>query len=448
MVKIQIKSIFFSTVRKFTFIFLLSFVVQLTYLVLNPLNKPRLDAAIYDTIGFNIASGKGFSIDGLNPTTHYPIYPIFLSIIYIIFGRNYFIVQLFLTLFLALSCGIVYLLGKVVFNEKVGLIAATFLSLYPPFFCLSRIMYAEPLFIVLLYTLILQLIFFIKINKAWIILISGILLGTAILTKPQIIYLPVVITVFLLWLLGFKKALRYLLIFSMGILLCMGPWIIRNYLIFGDFRPVAAFAIKNGKPIKVDEGVRYNKEKAILALEWYQQNVLENYYVKAEVEPHIEFKKTFLQKMVNYFGSDYAGNPSNILDLVRKMYVTSYGDVLDMGIPFKAFVQDKNLSKYYWHILVVKIALILISLFIFLFGILNMLLSIKRSKEKMFLALLFMSYTLFLYLWVIFFGQVGICGRYGIPVLPILILFAVDWFIKTKEKNMRLTIKKDAPGEQ
>jgi 4-amino-4-deoxy-L-arabinose transferase-like glycosyltransferase len=430
MVKIQIKSINFLTARKFTFIFLLSFIVQLTYLGLNPLSKPRGDAVIYDTVGFNIASGKGFSIDGVNPTTLYPVYPIVLSIIYIIFGHNYFIVQLFLTLFLALTCGFIYLLGKAVFNEKMGLIAAIFISLYPPFFCLSRIMYAEPLFIGLLYTLILLLIFFIKINKPLIIFISGILLGAAILTKPQVIFLPVVITIFLLWLLGFKRALRYLLIFGIGILLCMGPWMMRNYIVFGDFRPIAVLAIKDGKLIKVDKGVGYNKEKAISILELYQQDALKNYYVKAKVEPHIEFKKTFLQKIVNYFGSDYAGNPSNIFDLVRKMYITSYGDVLDMGMPFKSFAQDKNLSEYYWHILVVKTALILVSLFIFLSGVLNMLLSIKRSKETMFLATLFMSYTLFFYLWVIFFGQVGICGRYGIPVLPILILFAVDWSYK------------------
>lgn len=417
--------------KKAISIFLLSLIVQLVYLYFRPLYQPKMDAALYDIIGFNIANGRGFSYDGIHPTTLYPLYPFFLSIIYFMFGHNYFLVQLFLAIFLAITCGVIYLIGKLVFNEKVGVAAAIFLSLYPPFFGLSRIMYAEPLFLMLLYTSIFLLLYFIKTEKLYIIITSGIILGAAILTKPLVIYFPLVISLFICRLFSFKKALKTVLLFNLAIFICMAPWIFRNYIVFKDFRPVSGFAIKNGNLAKVDWVAEYKREKAIELSKTYQAELLKKYYTQAKIKAHGESKTTFFKKIINYFGSDYAGDPQNIFDLVRKMYITSYGDILDIGIPFKAFSEDSNISKSYWRVILIKTIILLISFAIFLFGIIKMFLTIikNKNKEKALLIFSFLSFTLFFYLWVIFFRQVGICGRYGIPMLPILVLFSFDWFI-------------------
>jgi len=421
--------------KKLIFIMLLSFLVQGIFLTLYPLHSPKGDAANYDAIGFNLATGKGFSLDGVNPITLYPLYPIFLSLLYTIFGHNYLIVQLFLALFITITCGIVYLLGKVVFNERVGFVTAIFISVYPPFFSLSRIMYAEALFLLFLYTSILMLFLFIEMNKASILFFSGILLGIAILTKPHVIYFPLVISLFFFWFFSLRRALIFILIFNSAVLLSFTPWAVRNYIIFKDFRPVSSFAIRDGKFKIVDLAAGYRKEEAILAQESHQQRILKDFYVKAKMQPDLDYKKSFLRKIVNYFGSDYTGNPRNFFDLVRRMYITSYGDILDIGVPFKAFAQDEHLSIHYWKILVVKIILIFFSFLIFLFGIIHIFwVFLKQNRGSILLALFLIVYTLFFYAYVIFMGQVGICGRYGIPVLPILILFAVDQFFQFSDK--------------
>jgi 4-amino-4-deoxy-L-arabinose transferase-like glycosyltransferase len=431
--------------KRFIFVLILAFVIQAGYLIFNPLHQPISDFFTYDVIASNILAGNGFSIDGVNPVSTYPLYPVFLSLIYKIFGHNYFIVQLFLSIFLAITCGIIYLIGKTAFNEKVSLFTAAFVSIYPPFFGLSRLMFTEPLFLMFLYAAILLLIFFIRTHRVSMLFAGGIFLGLAILTRPHIVYFPLVIAILFFWRFPFKGAFLYMAILYLGILLCMAPWISRNYIIYKDFRPITGFAIGYGKIKKIDGQSVYKKENSIRRLESQQQELIKRYYAKAKIEPRIQIKNNLLQKAINYFASDYVGNPTNGIDLLRRLYVTSYGDVLDIGIPFKVFAQDINIIKSYWYFLAVKIMLILVSSFIFLFGVIGMISNLKQGIDinRILLVSLFASYTLFFYLWVKFFGQVGICGRYGIPVLPILILFAVDMFARIKNKLIDFVVKKE-----
>ncbi len=416
--------------KKLVFIFLLSFAVQLVYLYLNPLDNPKGDSVTYDIIASNMLNGKGFCIHEQAPVSLHPLYPVFLSLIYKIFGHNYFIVQLFLAVFFAITCAVIYLIGAGVFNERAGFIAAIFTSAYPPLFGLSRLMLTESLFIMFLYASIFSLLFFIKTNKAWALFLSSILLGLSILARPQIFYFPAIVIALLFWLFPVKKTILLSLLFGFGILLCLTPWTIRNYIVFKDFRPLGGFAIQSGKFKAIDCQSVYNKETHISRINSLQQQTLKEYYAKAKIEPGAQTKNNFLHRAINYFGSDYTGNPGNALDLIRKMYITSYGDILDIGIPFKAFSDDRNILKAYWHLLVIKTALIVISFLLFLAGFLGMILSLGKDKKTLLLILLFASYTIFFYLWVKLFGQIGICGRYGVPVLPILILFAADLLIK------------------
>ena len=49
-----------------------------------------------------------------------PFYPYFLALVYKIFGHNYFMPRLIQFLIGALSCVLVYLLGKKVFNKRTA----------------------------------------------------------------------------------------------------------------------------------------------------------------------------------------------------------------------------------------------------------------------------------------------------------------------------------------
>ena len=417
--------------NKIMLIFILSLLVQIVYLSLYPLDKPKKDAVVYDTIGLNIANGNGFSIDGVSPTTLYPVYPIVLSIIYRLFGHDYFVVKSFLALLMALTCVIIYMLGEVVFGGKIGLLASLLLAFYPPFLGLSRIMYAEPVLFLFLYSLIFLLVLFLRYMKIRYIFFVGILLGLAILSKPYIIYAPLVVSILILFLLSNKRqAVKSIVILNLAILLAMTPWTIRNYVVFGDFRPISFFAIKAGKINKVDIAVFYNKEKYTHNVLLQQEQMLDDYYKKAKISSSARANKNISQKIVDYLGSDYTGNPSNLFDLFRRLYISSYSDILDLGIPFKALVDDDTLREKYRFIFLTKFIIMAASFLIFILGIIGMIYWVGRSREALVLAAIFLSHTIFFYFWVVLWGQAGIGGRYGIPVLPVLFLFAAGVVMK------------------
>lgn len=263
------------------------------------------------------------------------------------------------------------------------------------------------------------------------IFLAGFLSGLAILSKPYIIYAPLVVNILILFLLSDKRlAVKSIAIFNFAILIAMTPWTIRNYAVFGDFRPISFFAIKAGKINKVDIAVFYNREKYTRNVLLQQEQMLDDYYKKAKISSFKHANKNISQKIVDYLGSDYTGSPSNLLDLFRRLYVSSYSDILDLGIPFKALVDDNALREKYRFIFLAKFIIMAASFLIFTLGIIGMFYWVSRRKEALVLSAIFFSHTIFFYLWVILWGQAGIGGRYGISLLPVLFLFAASVIIK------------------
>ena len=84
----------------------------------------KMDASVYNTIGWNLAQGNGFSSQALAPfvPTMYrePVYPYLLGAIYKIFGHNYVVVYFFQIFIFSLTCILVYILAKDTFSEKVA----------------------------------------------------------------------------------------------------------------------------------------------------------------------------------------------------------------------------------------------------------------------------------------------------------------------------------------
>lgn len=430
----------FSTVlQKSILIFLLSLTIQYVFLTFNPLTELKNDALTYDIIASNIMTGHGFSRDGITPTTLYPLFPFFLAGIYATFGHTIFLAQILLAGFLAITCVIIFAIGRLVFNERVGFLTAIFLACYPPFIALSRIMYAEPLFIVFQYISILLIILFFIQPRLLLLFLCGVSLGLANLAKPYTLYIPLITAIFFFYAYTLKKALGYCVVICLGFCLAMLPWIIHNYKVYGEFRPVSFFAIKHGKIVKVDMAATYDKNLAKTNLEKFQKKVLKKNYGITESDDSVKPTNNIIVTFTRHFGSDATGDPKNAFELIRMMFITSYGDVLDMGIPFKTFAEQPHLQKKYKYFLFIKILLIFASLLISILGMLGTLMHFLKKSPAAFLAWIFWAYTIFFIIWTFSYKQVGICGRYGLPVVPLLTLFAFDicinrFFSHTKRK--------------
>ncbi len=199
------------------------------------------DEVQYETLGWNLASGHGYSLSLETPykptALREPAYPVFIAHIYKIFGRHYifvYIMQIFL-----FSCALILMfkICKEIFGEKVAKYSTFLTAICPTLTNYSVIYYSEILFIFLLSLTVYFAILAKKTeNIKWFIAV-GIAMGLVILTKAAMIFSPIFIVVF--FLLGRNKNLNIinyianiiLVVFLIAIILT--PWILRNYSLFG-----------------------------------------------------------------------------------------------------------------------------------------------------------------------------------------------------------------------
>lgn len=196
------------------------------------------DALDYDRIGQNLAQGNGFSLSQSCPyiKTMYrePAYPVFLALIYSIFGHNFAIVKLLQIFIYALSCILLFYLALIVFNEKIARISSALFSIFATSANYPSYLLTETLFTCLLISVILILSLALARGRSRLFFYSGVLLGMSILCKAAMLLF--FIPIFLVLYLKIKQGvLKYFMILLAGSLLVLTPWMARNYLEFGAF---------------------------------------------------------------------------------------------------------------------------------------------------------------------------------------------------------------------
>ena len=168
-----------------------------------------------------------------------PGYPLFLSLIYKIVGNGQELgimaVKFVQAILSTLSVLIIYLIGKRIKSPIVGIIAAVMASIYPTFLVVTAYHLTETLylFVFLLY-LYLQIISNQK-NSKLLNFITGIIFGAAVLVRPTVFPLFIVVYLFEYFINKNKKALKNMIFFILGLVLIMLPWWIRNIVTMGEF---------------------------------------------------------------------------------------------------------------------------------------------------------------------------------------------------------------------
>lgn len=137
----------------------------------------------------------------------------------------------------AISIILVFLIGKKVFSNTTGLIAAFFVAFYPPLVLYSRHLLTETLYIFffLMYFLI-QITAFDK-KGIWWHFMAGFFMAAATLTRPTafvLIPLPYIYNYFSRRP-YFDKTAKQFGVFLLGVSVLMLPWIARNIITLGKF---------------------------------------------------------------------------------------------------------------------------------------------------------------------------------------------------------------------
>lgn len=191
----------------------------------------------YDALAESIRWGRGYTWYGGIPTAaRAPLYPLFLAVIYFLFGHSFFaarIAQAVLASFLPL---IVYLLGRRLFDRRVAVGAAWVLVFYPLFMLYPLGLITENLFFLLVPLTVLCLFKAIDTSRNSYYALAGLLLGLCILTRSVISGLVLLILPWLWYCLSdIRAALKKWGLILLPVAALTVPWSIRNSLLYGQF---------------------------------------------------------------------------------------------------------------------------------------------------------------------------------------------------------------------
>ena len=187
----------YSKSRWLPLIFSLALLVRLAYIYqIGPFplsNTLILDAFSEDKWGQEIASGDWLG-KGKGMFYTDPLYAYLLGAIYAIFGHDLTAVRVVQAVIDSGTCVLIFFLGRIVFNPKVGLLSSLLAAIYAPF------VYYQGFIMKTTLTLFLLAVFLLTVLKAiakpgnWRWFLSGLSLGFVAMTRGNIlIFVPLVV---------------------------------------------------------------------------------------------------------------------------------------------------------------------------------------------------------------------------------------------------------------
>jgi 4-amino-4-deoxy-L-arabinose transferase-like glycosyltransferase len=225
--------------RFLLFVFLVALVLRLGYVLFFPwdfagrkFDPQQLyqDERVYDETATNLLAGKGF-VSSSDVSVLPPTYPLFLAAVYAVFGHSFTAVRFVQVILSALTCVVVYYLGKAVFNKGAGRVAALMAVCYPFFFAWTRALLTETLTAFLVALGVLWLRKTASQPSAVNRFVTGCIWGSAALLRGNLL---ICLPLLLLWpLLEFSLNCRALGL-GLGVVtvaaLVVLPWTLRNYI--------------------------------------------------------------------------------------------------------------------------------------------------------------------------------------------------------------------------
>jgi 4-amino-4-deoxy-L-arabinose transferase-like glycosyltransferase len=231
----------------------------------DPLDGRWDDTVFYDGSAKGLAEGRGYLNFEQKPTAHWPIgYSGLIAPLYFVFGRNILAPKVLNVLLGAATVLAVYVLGARLFDRRVGLVAAALLALFPSQIFFSTLVMTEVFFAALVTVVVLLVVVWTlppspeadpplaeKVDPpgraavsapsaegnarpaAYKLLLLGLLVGYGAITRGE--GAMIILVVLLIWWLsrsGWRPFLRRSALLLAGVMLVMGPWTIRNFIVF------------------------------------------------------------------------------------------------------------------------------------------------------------------------------------------------------------------------
>jgi 4-amino-4-deoxy-L-arabinose transferase-like glycosyltransferase len=333
---------------------------------LNAPPPPGSDQYECQVIAENLVRGAGYrGISWGQPQEHFtayrpPVTPATWALWFAIFGHRFDVVRLADILYGTLSLLLLFLIGRRMFNERVGLMAAAVLAAWPAAIQLSSSLLSETLYVML------ELVF------VWLCLRAGdrptlarfvgagMCAGLTTLTRPNLLLL---LPLLLLWsVVVFRRDWRALvksLAVPVAAVAIIAPWTARNYQVFHKVIPVSTLSGtnlligNNDLVVKYPDRIGYMLDDQVPGFQERAQGLDE----AERDELALQMAKTWLRNnrdrlgflvwiKVKQFCSPFLRQPSRF---ARWAMLLSWGPVLPLALPalvatFWGFARDKDVG--------------------------------------------------------------------------------------------------------
>jgi 4-amino-4-deoxy-L-arabinose transferase-like glycosyltransferase len=178
-----------------------------------------------------------------SPYLRPPGYPFFLALIYRLTGGSYLAPRIAQAILGLLSAWLAFLIGRRWFGATAGLVAAFFMSAHWAFIYFEGELHAPALLIALLLTFTFLISEWVGGARPWRGLVAGLVLGAAVITRPNVLLFLPAVGAWALWLHRRDDRRRVgsaTAALLAGTLLVMLPVTVRNFAVSGEFMPVTS----------------------------------------------------------------------------------------------------------------------------------------------------------------------------------------------------------------
>ncbi len=385
-----------STNKTLLLIFLLALTVRILFNIfyVGTTDVPISDAQDYHKIALSLLHTGAY-----HSTFRPPLLPFFIAILYKLFGVNYFVVRIVLSIFSSFTCLIVYKISKEIFDRQVALIAAFISSIYWMMFYWCGFLLTETLCTFFLMLAVLYLIKSVRAPRMRYFIFGGMCLGLAALARafvfPIFLFLP-------LWAYtSFKSNTRFVykscVIISLAMFLVILPCTMRNYMLTNKFVPIASQGGFNLLGANNPEILKYYKGGVIHPIKsgLFKKGELNLKEISSAEADQLYWKK----------GLDFIGkNPFFVIKLMFYKFKLFWHLHRDISLP----------SLQYF--------------FVLLFAIYGSFISLKKFTT---ISILYLLPLFFTCMSLIFWGD----DRIRSPIEPIFVIFAAYGIAQILERG-------------
>lgn len=347
-------------------------------------------------------------VDGniLGDTTYFraPFYIFYLAGIYKLFGISLWAVRLFSIIPGLLSIYMTYITGKKVYNKQTGLVAGFIHAIFPIIYYFESELLLDSFFMLLLQ---IGIYFFIKWWKDGIfqsIFLSGIFLGLASITRPTA--LVIALFIFLIILIMQKIKIKAIVLFTIGLVICIAPIFIRNIVIADD--PVL-IASQGGINLYVGNNDAADGISAVLP-----QPLGFNWHIKQIThQAEKESNKKLSQGEISSF---WMSKAFNWIKDNPKRFMQLYLEKLYHSISNREISNNRYLTQFFDKVISLKYNYLSFGI-LFSLTILSLILTGSQNKQALFLVGTIVLYILITSLF--FFSS-----RFRLPLIPFYIILS------------------------